>query len=581
MSKFYKFSEFLLDPQSLAFYRQSVPVQLSSRAFHILEYLIERRGAVVEKEEILNRVWQDSFVEEANLAVHISALRRVLGEKKGESRFIRTVSGRGYSFVAEVEETNSAAGFHDPAENKKTPENEIVSIAVLPLTFENGSAENEYLANGVTQSLIGDLSKIQGLRVLAYNAVKLYQNSTLELQEIGFLLDADKILTGSIAEFKGKWEISVELVKSSDKRCLWAESKVFDAEDIFEVKKQIAATIAENLKLSLIKTDARLEVENEAQKLYYRGKIVLESRLVKSDLRETLDQSLKFFREAVRRAPHYALAYAGIGSTYCSLYNHNLIERETAYAEVKKAIQMALAADAQLSEAYVLKGSAEMFFDFNFAAALESFETAAKLSPSNADAYHWKSLALMVLGKFDESLKFEKKAVELDPVTGRFNESLIRIFFFSGKFKEALVVADEMLEFVGESIGATLFQSKSYTQLGFFEPALEKAERTVRLRAAADMVLNKAYVYAKFGKREESEKIIRQVLETFPEFEIDFSEFAAIYTALGETEKAFEYLSKAASDKPVDVITLNIDPRFKELRGDSRFDALLKKLNFQ
>lgn len=222
-----------------------------------------------------------------------------------------------------------------------------------------------------------------------------------------------------------------------------------------------------------------------------------------------------------------------------------------------------------------------MFFDFNFAAAIESFETATKLSPSNADAYHWKSLALMALGKFDESLKFEKKAVELDPITGRFNESLIRIFLFAGKFNEALVVADEMLEFVKESIGASLFQSKCYTQLGFFEPALEKAEKTIRLRAATDMILNKAYVYAKFGKREEAEKIIRQVSENFREFEIDYSEFAAVYTALGETEKAFEYLSKAAYDKPVDMITLKIDPRFKELRGDARFDALLKKLNFQ
>ncbi len=581
MSKVYKFSEFVLDKQAIVLYRENIPVKLSSRAVQILAYLLGRRGAVVEKDEILNQVWHDSFVEEANLPVHISALRRVLGEKKGETRFIRTVSGRGYSFIAEVEEIDAATGFYSPFEKKKISEQENISIAVLPFTFEDGAADNEYLANGVTQSLIGDLSKFPGLRVLAYSAVKTYRNSALELQEIGFLLDAEKILTGNISEFKGKWEISVELVNVPDKSCLWALSKTFDAEGIFEVKREISALIADNLKLKLVKPADRSEIENEAQKLYYRGKFILESRLVKANVRETLHQSLKFFKEAIRREPHYALAYAGIGTVYCSLYNHNLVERETAYAEVKKALNMSLAADAQLSEAYVLKGSIALFFDFNFAVALESFETAAKLSPSNADAYHWKSLTLMTLGRFDEALQFEKKAIELDPVTGRFNESLIRIFFFSGKYNESLNVAEEVLEFAGESVSANLFRSKCYTQLGFFESALEAAEITIRLRPAADMILNKAHIYARFGKREEVETIMRQVLTTFTEFEIDASEIAAIYTAFGETEKAFECLYKAAAEKPVDVIVLKIDPRFKSLYGDARFEKLLKKLNLK
>lgn len=582
MSKAYKFSDFILDKQTIAVYHNNIQIQISSRAFEILYFLIERRGEVVEKDEILERVWKDSFVEEANLPVHISAIRRVLQEKKGESRYIRTISGRGYSFIANVEEISSTQ-IYRPAVKQETVEKENISIAVLPFTFESTTEDNEYLANGITQSLINDLSQIQNLRVLAYSAVKPYKNSELELQEIGFLLDSDKILTGSISEYKGKLEIVAELINASDKRCLWGTSQVFEADDIFKVKKEISLTITEKLKLKL--GDSKLvqtkEIDSEAQKLYYRGKFILESRGTRKDLGEILSQALKFFNEAVKIDHNYTLAYTGIGSAYVSLHNYNLMERETAFREAKKALQKALNTDDKLSEPFVLKGSIEVMFEANFAGAIKALDKAIELNPNNPDAYHWKSLVYMFLAKFDEALCLEEKAVRLDPTSGRFNESLTRIFCFSGDYKKAIIQADEILEFDRQSLASNLFNAISYAELGFLDSALAYIEKAIEIRTYPDVLLMKAYIYVLLNQNKKASEILDRVILNYPSTEIDYTDIAFVYSAMNEIDLAFEYLYSALEKKTVGMITLKIDVRFKNLRKDPRFVPLLEKLNLK
>ncbi len=582
MSKAYKFSDFILDKQTIAVYHNNIQIQISSRAFEILYFLIERRGEVVEKDEILERVWKDSFVEEANLPVHISAIRRVLQEKKGESRYIRTISGRGYSFIANVEEISSTQ-IYRPAVKQETVEKENISIAVLPFTFESSAEDNEYLANGITQSLINDLSQIQNLRVLAYSAVKPYKNSELELQEIGFLLDSDKILTGSISEYKGKLEIVAELINASDKRCLWGTSQVFEADDIFKVKKEISLTITEKLKLKLgnHKSTELREIDSEAQKLYYRGKFILESRTTKKQPEELLPQALKFFYEAVKIEPNYALAHTGIGSVYVSLHNHNLMEREASHIEAKKALRKALNTNHKLSEVYILKGSIELMFEWDFSEAELSFNKAIELNPNNPDSYHWKSILSICFGRFGDALSFEETAVSLDPTSIRFNENLTRIFYYSGNYEKAIIQADEMLEFDEQILCSHMFKALSYAQIRFFDLALASIEKAVAVRKVPDIILNKSFIYALLNRKKDAQECLDDVLLTYPISEIDSYDIAKIYSAMNEVDKSFHYLSEAFENRSVGFLYLGIDVRLKELWNDERFDELLKKMNLK
>ncbi len=576
--KNYKIDEFILDVGKRELIYQDNPVQLSSRAFDILHYLLQKKGTVVTKDELLDKVWADSFVEESNLAVHISAIRRVLKERKGETRFIKTISGRGYSFVSKVEELGS--------ELKKVKKSESIasdlvplevdkrkaSLAVLPIVFEEQGNENEYLANGITHSLISDLSQITDLRVLSYSAVKGYKDSDLELQEIGFLLDADKLFTGHIYEYDDKLAIVIELINASDRRCLWGNEYLFEKDDIFKVKKEISNVIAKKLKLKLNNQNNKKEINSEAQKLYYRGKFILESRTTKREPREYLNSALEYFRKAVEIEPQYALAHIGIGTANVSLHNLNL-KGNDAYNEAKNALKTALEINDHLSEVHVLKGSIEVMFDDEVIRAKNSFDRAIELNSNNPDAYHWKGVACMFLGEYEEALKLETVATELDPTSIRFNEGLMRIFFYSGKYEKSITQTEELLEFDKRNPSCYLFLALNYAHLKLLDLALENIDKAMELGSSVEFLLNKAYIYALFNKREKTMSIVEKVLELHVPPRLDYRHLAMIYAALNEKDTAYEYLIKAKEEN-MNLTSFKQDIRFNNLSKYKKINDL-------
>ena len=584
--KIYQAGDFTLDTPTRQLFNQEKAVSISSKAFDILECLVENHGRIVKKSELLETVWSDSFVEEANLPVHISALRRILGERRGESRFIKTVPGRGYSFIAPVAELNSRSSSPvnpPPKTFVRESLNESLAIAVLPLTFDVTNADFEYLANGITQSLIDDLSQIPTLKVLAYSAVRNYRNSPLPLEEIGFLLGANRILTVYISEHRDKLEISVELLNAADKSHIWSAEQQFDSKDIFRVKKEISFAIAEKLKLKLTESNRsdfakQQKIDAEAQKLYFRGKFVLESRLVKTNIEECLQQSLKFFQKAIERAPNYALPYTGIGNVYTYLFNHHLCQSEKAYAEIQKALQMALKIDNRLSQAHVLKGSTEIMFERNFDEAERSLNRAIELNPNNAEAYHWKGQLSSMRGRFDDAIAFVTKIIQFDPTSILFNEHLVRILFFSGEYNKSIIQAQELFEFEKNNLVPLAFSALSYSHLGLFKESLEKIEKAIEFRCTPEIVLIKAYILALKKDKIQSQNLIFSVLKSFPEKQIDVTDLACVYSALGELDRAFELLEKAYLIGSTNLSILKIDRRYDNLRRDPRFEAFLAKI---
>ena len=587
----YKFDEFRLAPKQRKLLYRNSPVSLSSKAFEILLMLIEQRGKIIEKDEFLEKIWSDSFVEESNLVVHISALRRILLEKKGERKFIETVSGRGYSFVAPVEEIKSVELNHnEPAsdrtkipaslEEKNSP---ITSIAVLPFAVENQNDDLEYLANGVSQSLIDYLSQIPDLKVMAYSAVSGYKSQTPDFQEIGFLLGVDHILGGHISEYKNRLDIRVELIAAKDKRHLWGFNYECKFNDIFQIKKKISIAIAQKLQLKLTASDknnmSREQATNsEAYKIYLKGKYILDWLSTRQNREESLYQALDFFRQALKLDADLALAYTGIGNVYNYLFHSNFLTREKSLIESRKALQLALKTDKNLSETYLLKGKLELTFDRDVSAARDSFQQAIKLNPNNAFAYHWQSLTFLCYAEFDEAIMLQNKALDFDPVSVIANYGLAKIFYSKGDYGKSIIQSEETLDINSRHISSFFLMAHSYSQLGMHEEAISNALHAFEMQPLKEVALALAYIYAKAGDIKPARKYLNDTLKSSANEALDFTDVAAVHVALKDRKKAFDYLKKAYEEGSANICGLRIDPRFAELCGEPQFNVLLEKL---
>lgn len=592
-SRIYKFDEFSLDLKKRKLLCKNAIVQLSSRAFEILLLLVKNQGEIVEKQEILNQVWADSFVEESNLVVHISALRRILGERRGERKFIETVSGRGYSFVFPVEEIRlhekpSAAEKRSRklSETAAPDFDSSVPLAVLPFSFTSGNADFEYLARGITQSLIDNLSQIPRLKVMAYSAVENYRNPSPDLPEIAFLLGVEKLLIGRISEYREHLEISVELIDARDKRYIWGTEYNCKFTDIFEVRREISLIIAEKLQLRLNNLDEQnlakpQTSEPEAYKFYLKGNYFLGGNSTSKNRAESLRSALKCFERALEKDSRYALAYTGIGYVYYRLFNINLLTRDEAYTNCKKFLQLALNFDPNLSEARTLCGIIQFFFERDLREAEKSFQRAVEINPNNSIAYHYQSVLFSCFGRAREAIALQNRAIQLDPVSIFLNGGLTNRFFFTGDYGKAIIQAEETLELDGELLAPFFILALSYAQLGMYDEALKNIEKAVALQPIEEMFAAQSYIYARAGQPAKAKEILKKLLHKSAEKQIDFADVATVFAALGEPERAFEYLEKAFQKGDSNIVLLAADPRFETLHADARFAHFLHRLNLR
>ena len=584
--KIYQFEDFILNARSRNFSHFAKPLKLSSRAFDILEYLIRRRGEIASKDEILQVVWNDSFVEEGNLAVHISALRKIFNEREGDRKFIKTISGRGYSFVAPVKETEHLPENLQP-ETPYQPRSffdDKVSLAVLPFGHNRTSEDFDYLADGITQSLIDRLAQIAGLKVMSFSSVAGYKNSAPDLSEIGYLLNVEKVLTGSISEFQNRFEIKIELVNSEDGSQIWGTQYDFHLNDFFRIKNEISRKITEKLQIKLSREEKKhgsmtSEENSDAYKHYLKGKYLLETYHLSESYRDGLNRALDFFRQSIDEDPNYAPAYIGLARVFHNYNVYSLISRGEAYDKYDKYVSAALKLDPNLSDAYVCKGLLNMIFQPDIVKAQKSFARAIEINSNDARAYNFLSIALACLSKFDESVEMQKTALELNPTSTVFNSGLADRLFWAGNYEEAIAQAEDSLELNHRSIHALFILARTYARLGMFEQAVGYAEKAGELESSAEMLLLKSYLLYLDEKPADAARLLEQVISNSAVQNIDYVDVARIYTVSGNHEKALEFLERAYSEGSETIVFLNIDLDFAVLRGHPKFDELLLKMN--
>jgi len=318
----YEFGPYRLDLNKRVLMRVGETISLAPKALEILIVLVLRAGELVEKDELLRAVWPDTFVEESNLSQNIFTLRRVLGDERVGPRYIETVARRGYRFIARVRPIG--ADDNGTGDSQALASSERPVIAVLPFLNTSGDQELEYLAEGITDNIINNLSRISRLRVMSRSAVFRYHTKEADPQKAGRQLGADTVLVGKVNARAAALTINVELVDVSTGWQLWGESFDSQSRDILQIQDAITRQLLATLRLNLTGAEeksvtARYTESAQAYQAYLEGRYHW-SRYT----RKGIEKAIKHFRHAIEVDPNYALAYAGIVDCYLRLATNYL-----------------------------------------------------------------------------------------------------------------------------------------------------------------------------------------------------------------------------------------------------------------
>ena len=587
-SQVYEFGRFRLNANDRILLHGDKTVRLTEKVFNLLLRLVERSGHLVTKEELMEQVWPDSVVEENNLTVSMSALRKALGEKQKGGQYIETVPRRGYRFVADVREIKDKRARlarekeNEPSASAKAGmlSSATTTLAVLPLLNSSGDPSLEYLSDGITESIINTLSKLPQLKVLARSTMFRFKRLDLDPVEVGRQLDADALLTGRILQIKEELIIMLELINIKEGSQSWGEQYRGKSADIFEVQEEISQEVSDKLKLRLTgeqkrQLTKRYTEDTEAYHLYLKGRYFWNKRTG-----EALTLAIEFFQQAIAKDPDYALAYTGLADCYAIIAFYSNIPPKPAFEEAKKATAKALEIDNTLAEAHASLAFVKEYYEWDWPGADKEYKKAIELNPSYATAHQWYGMYFMKLGKFEKARRELKRALRFDPGSLIINADLGLPFYFKRQYEKAIEQYRKLLNTAQDFIWARFFLGWAYERSGRFSEAIEEFQKASVIDDRPEVSAMIAHTYAVSGRRSEAIGILTSLEEQSKHHYISPYYIALIFAGLDNKERAFGWLEKAYSDRNEWLVWLKVDPRFNSLRTDSRFPELLSRIGF-
>jgi eukaryotic-like serine/threonine-protein kinase len=475
----------------------------------------------------------------------------------------------------------SAAAFAEAltAPSRKQPRSP--SVAVLPFLNLSTDPENEFFADGITEDVITQLSKIRSLKVISRTSVMPFRKREQSLREIGATLQVATLLEGSVRRAGNRVRIVAQLIDAEADQHLWAETYDRQLTDIFAIQSDVALQIASALKAELSpaeKTRIRSEPTSSvhAYQLYLQGRHCY-TRYTEDSVRK----GLEYYQEAIAADPRYALAYVGVALAYAELAageSGGLLRPDVAYHRAKEAITTALALDNGLGEAHSVLALLKFVHDFDWAGAEEEFKLALELSPGGADIYDHYGWMCAALQRFDEALALVQRAQELDPLTHRADvaSTLLR----AGRYQEALQSALRCIEFEPEYARGRSTLGWAYLKNGMPDEGLANLEHAVRLAPGNALYLAQlGQAYAMAGKPERARDVVRQLDELSQQRYVSPYHMAYVHTGLGEVERAMDYLERAFEERAGSVYGIKGSFLFTSLHEHPRFTELLRKMN--
>jgi len=575
---FYEFGPFRLVPAERLLLRRDVPVTLTPKVFDILLMFVRNGGRALGKEAFMREIWPDSFVEEGSLNRNVSTLRKALGDGEGGHRFIETIPKLGYRFVAQVREVGA------PPHAR--------SVAVLPFkALAAQESDEHYLGLGMADAIINKLSNLGRINVRPTGAVLKYTDAGQDILTTGRELRVGALLDGRVRKAGDRVRVTVQFVSVADGATIWAGTFDEKFTDIFAVQDSISEQVANALTLKLSGAERQslskhYTESGDAYQSYLKGRYYWNKMTA-----EGLRRSLECFADAVEKDPGYALAHAGMAASYVHLEIYGFMLPSEAMPRAESAALRAIGLDPTVAEAHASLALVRMFYERDWPEAEKGFGQALRLNPSYAAAHDWFAIYLMSKGRTEEALASIRRAQELDPLSLVINTDVACALYYARRFDDSIKQCRWVLETEPNFVTAYFRIGLAYEQLGRYAEALEafrsaielsagdsKAETVAAFKGGADARASLAHTYALSGNREAARGILAELEEQAARAYVPPHDIAMIYSALGETDKAFDWLRAAYRERFSLLVLLELDPRFDRLRADPRFTNLLSRI---
>jgi serine/threonine protein kinase/TolB-like protein/Tfp pilus assembly protein PilF len=459
----------------------------------------------------------------------------------------------------------------------------IDSVAVLPFVNVSADPNTEYLADGISDSIINSLSQLHKLRVMSRSIVFPYKGQEVDPRKVGHDLHVDAVLTGNLIQRGETLIIKTELVKVADGSQLWGEQYNRKFSDVLAVQEEIAKEIVEKLRLRVTGEEQKQLLKRypdnpEAYQLYLKGRYHWNKRTP-----EEIKKAIEYFQQAVEKDPNYALAYAGLAD--CYVVPANPLPQKEKMPKAKEAARKALGIDDTLAEAHTTLGRVLTVDDWDWSGAKKEFQRAIELNPRYPEAHQLYGGYWQAMGRSDESLAERKLAQELDPLSLVMNFELAQALYFARKYDQAIEQFQKNLELDPSFPPFYAIAPAAYEQKGMYEEAMtgfQKAMTVIRGPQGRSMSMaGLGHVYAISGKKEEARAELDELKRLAQQEFVPAGAIALIYAGLGEKDQAFAWLEKAYDEHEFEMAWLKVEPRWDGLRSDPRFADLLRRMGLQ
>jgi DNA-binding winged helix-turn-helix (wHTH) protein/TolB-like protein len=632
MSSLYRFGQFTLDSRKRVLSRADSLISLTPKAFDVLLFLVQNPNRLVSKEELLQAVWGDTFVEEGNLTQYISHLRKALGDNSEDTRLIVTIARKGYQFTADVTIAETAdtakqptvqvpTAESSPADTQpvlRSPANAAVPkapkhwwktavlrasavllitvgfaswrhfadvtpprprkimLAVLPFENLTGDPNKEYLADGLTEETISQLGSLnpEQLGVIARTSVMGYKHKDERLDQIGRELSVQYVLENSLRESGNHIRLTTQLIQVKDQTHLWSQDYDYSEKDTLNIEDDVAKSLAHEIHVRLTsKQHAELAqshlVNPEAFDAYLQGHYYFER-----DTDKDTNMAAKYFERATQLDPSYALAWVGLSRARNWQADTGLIPSEEGHRLAREAVERALALNPNLPEAHVQMARIKRQVDFDWAGADASIQRAIALEPGDPAILRSAAAEAAILGRLDEALPLARRAVDLDPLNAHSWAALGEIEFRGGKLEEAEADYRKAQEFRPDDDLYSINLSEIYVMQGRPQDALPLIERV-----GYDPIRTFLYsiAYHALSRKKESDTALSELITKYHASMAH--QIAEVYAFRNQSDEAFEWLERAYTQRDSGLIFTKVDPLLKSLHNDPRYAAFLKKLN--